>query len=415
MNRALRLFLLFLCLFCMTSCKSKKTEKTKESVKVDLYDKYDEKKNYSLNLYCDNNSMISHLNAAVERFNKTHPNVKVSVNYLKNTSFVESVINSNSSKEIIDIYVMSTENLEKAYMGGVVTEVTGEFFTKENFSSNALEACTYKNKLYAYPYAFDTCVMVCNKNISDKVPKTYSEMEDISSNIEIGEGVVLDQIFFWDLNDIYADYSFIGSDVSVCGKSGADRKSISFKNEKSKAGLETMKEVVRFFNIKRDTVKDKTSAEVFLDGKILYSLVRSSQLDEIESKKDENFKYSVELIPSVETGGSASSLADTYCVCVNPFSKSVGASCELAKFLSYEDASNIATETEYYSARLVEGAESNIANIYKSYENSTLKIRLMDVADFYLRLDIFFENILDGDDIDTKLDEIEAYLKRLFK
>lgn len=53
-----------------------------------------------------------------------------------------------------DLYIISNDCLEKAYLAGLASPVKDEagLVSEENFSRPALEAVTYKDRLVGYPF-----------------------------------------------------------------------------------------------------------------------------------------------------------------------------------------------------------------------------------------------------------------------
>ena len=70
------------------------------------------------------------------------------------------------SDQIPDIYLMSSDSLEKAYLAGLASKVpdTVGICNTDHFSQAALSAVTYDQKLIGYPVYFDTSALVYNED-----------------------------------------------------------------------------------------------------------------------------------------------------------------------------------------------------------------------------------------------------------
>ncbi|RGF31900.1 hypothetical protein DW081_09745 [Clostridium sp. AF46-9NS] len=70
------------------------------------------------------------------------------------------------SDQIPDIYLLSSDSLEKAYLAGLASKVpdTVGICNTDHFSQAALSAVTYDQKLIGYPVYFDTSALVYNED-----------------------------------------------------------------------------------------------------------------------------------------------------------------------------------------------------------------------------------------------------------
>ncbi len=69
------------------------------------------------------------------------------------------------STQIPDAFILSNDSLEKAYLSGLASRITDEagICNEEHFPGTALSAVTYKDKLVAYPYYYETSALLYNK------------------------------------------------------------------------------------------------------------------------------------------------------------------------------------------------------------------------------------------------------------
>ena len=77
------------------------------------------------------------------------------------------------SDQIPDIYLLSSDSLEKAYLAGLATKVpdTEGICDTDHFSRAALAAVTYDDKIIGYPVYFDTSALVYNEDYLRKLRK----------------------------------------------------------------------------------------------------------------------------------------------------------------------------------------------------------------------------------------------------
>ena len=97
------------------------------------------------------------------------------------------------SDQIPDIYLLSSDSLEKAYLAGLASKVpdTVGICNTDHFSQAALSAVTYDQKLIGYPVYFDTSALVYNEDYlrTWATQQAEKELAGSSENDEpIGEG-----------------------------------------------------------------------------------------------------------------------------------------------------------------------------------------------------------------------------------
>jgi len=64
-----------------------------------------------------------------------------------------------------DMFIVSNDALEKAYLAGLATEVTDPYnvLNANNYPTTSINAITYKDKRVGYPFYFETSIFVYNK------------------------------------------------------------------------------------------------------------------------------------------------------------------------------------------------------------------------------------------------------------
>ena len=97
------------------------------------------------------------------------------------------------SDQIPDIYLLSSDSLEKAYLAGLASKVpdTVGICNTDHFPQAALSAVTYDQKLIGYPVYFDTSALVYNEDYlrTWATQQAEKELAGSSENDEpIGEG-----------------------------------------------------------------------------------------------------------------------------------------------------------------------------------------------------------------------------------
>lgn len=94
--------------------------------------------------------------------------------------YIEAVNDANISKDVqsADIYIMSSEFLEEAYLAGLTVET--EPMTSSAYPQTALDATIYQGKNLGYPFYYETVFFLYNKNFIETPPKTFQDILDFS-------------------------------------------------------------------------------------------------------------------------------------------------------------------------------------------------------------------------------------------
>jgi maltose/maltodextrin transport system substrate-binding protein len=101
---------------------------------------------------------------------------------------------------------------------------------KDQFYESALNAFSYKGKLYGVPYAIEALAILYNKDLVDEVPETIEELETIGAEVADDEVVG----FIYPATDFYFSYPFIsgfGGYVFNLTDQGYDVADIGLANE----------------------------------------------------------------------------------------------------------------------------------------------------------------------------------------
>ena len=79
--------------------------------------------------------------------------------------YLENINSSSVETNQPDLYILSHDSLEKAYLAGLATEVVPTRHTtmEDTYPQAALSAVTFQEKLLGYPFYFETNTLLYNK------------------------------------------------------------------------------------------------------------------------------------------------------------------------------------------------------------------------------------------------------------
>ena len=356
-------------------------------------------------IYCwySDESLSGYINAAAVSFGEQNK-VRVIPVLTSDSEYLE-VINQETlhSDQIPDIYLLSSDSLEKAYLAGLASKVpdTEKICDTDHFSQAALAAVTYDDKIIGYPVYFDTSALVYNedylrtwatqqaeKELSDSsdndepvgegeeiieedslpedqtteqaavdeaavnalaeqyfakaLPSTVDDLLNIADTFDAPEGV--EGVMKWDVNNIFYNYWIVGNYMIVGGDPGDDRNDININNPETIQCLEVYKALNQFFFIESDTVTYDSVIQDFIDGKTMFTIGTTDVVKRLEDAKADGsltFNYGIARMPDVSAELQSRSLSVTGAAVINGYSEHKELADRFAAYLSEEYADGL--------------------------------------------------------------------------
>ncbi len=370
-------------------------------------------------------SMTDFLNSAAVSFGSER-NVRVIPVLVEDSEYLEAVNQASlHSSRVPDVYLLSHESLEKAYLASLASPIADEkrICTTANFPQTALSAVTYHEKLVAYPLSFETSALVYNKTylqqwadqqvqqelvVEHMVPETVDDILKIGDTFDVPDGV--EGIMKWDVSDIFYNYWIVGNYMIVGGDPGDDEGNINIDNEEANQCLEVYKALNQFFYIESDTVTFDSVVQDFIEGKIVFTIATTDVIGKLEAARAEgmfDFEYGIAGVPAVSSTLASRSLSVTTAVCVNGYSVHQELANEFAAYLVNDYSSHMYRRTGRMSAKLASDEEDEGVRIFKEeYAQSVPLTKMMATGNFWIELEVLFSKVWNGGDIPALVQEL---------
>lgn len=116
-------------------------------------------------VYYSNDNMTDYLSSAAVSFGEEN-DARVIPVLASESEYLEAINKASIDKEQVpDLYLLSNDSLEKAYLAGLASEAVDgdEILNGDNFSDAALNAVTYDGKHIGYPLYFETSALIYNE------------------------------------------------------------------------------------------------------------------------------------------------------------------------------------------------------------------------------------------------------------
>ncbi len=367
----------------------------------------------NLTLWYTDEKLNSYLVGAAADFQEQY-GVDVTLKLVTAVDYIEH-INTASISDLggPDLFITSSELLEKARLAGLTVE--NDSFTErellKDFPAKAIDAATCGGKLMAYPFYFETCCLLYNKNYVDSAPSSIDEILDYADNYEASEATEkVENIFKWNVADIFSNFFFISNYVNLGGETGDDPAQVELDAEEVKDCLAYYQSLNAFFAIDADEVTTDRVLQEFIDGKTVYTIAKTDAIARLDAADQGDF-YGIAQVPNLTAELPTKGLSVTNSVVVNAYSRERDTAKKFARFLTYDKAEELYALSNKMPVRLgVQYENPEISVLLDQYENSVEVPKLTDLSNYWIEMEIAFANIWKGNDVDT---EVEAVTQKI--
>ena len=423
-------------------------------------------------IYCwySDEALSGYINAAAVSFGEQNK-VRVIPVLTSDSEYLEAINQETlHSDQIPDIYLLSSDSLEKAYLAGLATKVpdTEGICDTDHFSRAALAAVAYDDKIIGYPVYFDTSALVYNEDFlrtwatqqaekelagsSDNdepvgegeeiieedslpadqtteqtadeaavnalaeqyfakaLPSTVDDLLNIADTFDAPEGV--EGVMKWDVNNIFYNYWIVGNYMIVGGDPGDDRNDININNPETIQCLEVYKALNQFFFIESDTVTYDSVIQDFIDGKTMFTIGTTDVVKRLEDAKADGsltFNYGIARMPDVSAELQSRSLSVTGAAVINGYSEHKELADRFAAYLSEEYADGLYERSGKMPASIhaAENADNGALTIFADeYADSVSLPKMLETGNFWMQLEVLFSKVWNGEDVTTLVQQL---------
>lgn len=415
----------------------------------------------TLYLWYTDEALTDYLNSVAVSYSEYQDDVRVVPVYTSGLEYLETINQASlQTEEVPDLYIVSNDSLEKAYLAGLASEVKvpqGVLPIEELLPKTAVQAVTYHEKQIGYPFYFETSCFLYNKtyledwaraqleaqrdqemaeasqeqadngdveeeasgevaeDISDEavaakmeeaLPHTIDDILAFADVYDAPEQV--EAVFKWDVSDIFYNYFFVGNYIDVGGMSGDRSDSIHIYNEEAIRCLRVYQDLNQFFSIDTKEISYDGVLQDFMDGKIVYTVATSDALSRIEKAAQDGeftYEYGMSMLPDVSEQLQSSSLSVTQCVVINGYSTQKQMANDFAVYLTEYATDDLYTRTGklpvYAGGTTYDNP--NAAAFLEEYRNSVPMPKMIETSNFWVELEIAFAKIWTGEDANDSL------------
>lgn len=427
-----------------------------------------ERRKKTLRLWYTDESLTDYLNAAAVEYSE-QSDVRVETVLIEDSEYLEAVNEASmgrSEREMPDLYLITNDCLEKAYLAGLAEEIPEQVLIRNAAFENpgAKAAVTYDGKAVAYPFYYEACALLYNKtyvedhakllleteadqaageaaqaeadagNVEEEaagggeeqtfsseeiaaraeesLPDTIAELEEFADNYNAPEQV--EAVFKWDVSDILYNYSFAGDHLIVGGENGDDPAQIGIYNLETLQCLTTFQELNQFFSIETKDVSYDSVMQDFLEGKIVFTVAGTEAVNRMAAAKADGsfaYEYGFYSMPDLTEELKSRSLSITTCIAINGYSELKEQGSDFAEFLMGDKTSGSKLQESTGKMPVCVPAQHDESGTFAAAYRESMPIpKMMTTGNFWVQMEIAFTRIWEGGDVNALLKDLSEQI-----
>lgn len=397
----------------------------------------------TLYVWYTDEALTSYISSAAVTYNENH-DVRIVPVLEPGIEYLEQINQASLSEENIpDLYILSHDSLEKAYLAGLACEIVPKegISLDETYMQTGLFAAAYKDKIIGYPFYFETGSLLYNRTYLEEwaksqlqdeagtdeeiigeqqiqeraeeiLPETLEEIKAFADSYDAPEQV--EAIFKWDVTDIFYNYFFIGNAIQMGGEAGWDVSQIDIYNENAIDSMRAYEELKQFFSIDTNAVDYDTVIDEFTAGKLVFTVATTDVVARLEQAKEDGlfeYDYEIGLTPDIDENRKTRSLSMTQCAVINGYSRHQEEANDFAYFLTSEYNDILYARTGKVSAaRNVDYGYEALNKFAREYEKSISMPKMIETSNFWVQLEVTFSQVWNGADANKMLKELSEQI-----
>ena len=423
----------------------------------------------TIRLWYTDDALTPYLQSRAVAYSEESGNVRVEPVLVSGLEYLEAVGRASIDDDNLpDLFVITNDSLEKAYLAGLAMEIRDEtdFVSSGTFPAAAINSVTYKGKKIGYPFYFETSSLIYNKTYLENmaVESMQSEIdlqegeaaqaeidrkldegetgslenagaEDVNANITQGmidDAVAsslplnisdilqfaesynapeqVEAVFEWDVTDIFYNYFFVGNYMDVGGPAGDDLSKINIYNKDTISCMKIYQQLNQFFAIDPESIDYDTIVQDFIDGKIVFTVATTDIIEKIQNARDNGeceFEFAVADMPGLTSEFGSRTMSVTNCIVVNGFSEHTDKANDVARFFCKDNSGDIYKLSHKLGAHYgVSYDDPNLVTFVSVYADSVPMPKTIETSNLWMELEIAFTKIWNGEDCNKTLKQV---------
>ena len=371
-----------------------------------------------LKLWYTDEAYTDFLNSAAVNYSELQDQVRVEPELVSASEYLEQISRVSVQDKGPDLFILSNESLEKAYLAGLAAVIDEEnsALNSEHYHQSSRNAVTYHGKLIGYPLSFETAALVYNQTYLEQLgessaPTNIDEILEFADGHDAPENV--EAFMRWDVSHIFYNYEFATDALKLGGDAGDDTAQVDLYNLETIQGMQIFQNLGQFFSIDQSEVSYDSAMRDFIDGKLIFTIATTDVVNTLEKAREEGrfpYAYGISEVPDPSAELTGSALSVTNAVVVNGYSTKQKEAEAFASYLTGDAASSLYEMTGKMPANrladLPADRKDKLESFYSCYEESIPMPKMMETSNFWVYFEIALINISDGADVNTQMREL---------
>ena len=234
-----------------------------------------------------------------------------------------------------DVVVFPHDQIGRAATAGLV--LPNDVFeeeTKTGNQENAVNAVTFEDVIYGYPYTVETYAPIYNKALIPEAPKTFEEIIEFAKTFNDPKNNKY--AIMWELQQFYYNFAFLGTTGGyMFGDNNTNKDDIGLNNEGAVKGGQFLQRLQKeVLPVKTGDVNYDIKKGLFTAGTLAMDINGPWALTDY---RNAGIDFGVAPMPTID-GNTFNSLSGVKAYYVNAFSQYPNAAKLFARFLSSKEA-----------------------------------------------------------------------------
>ena len=244
-----------------------------------------------------------------------------------------------------------------------------------------------------------------HERVPGLVPATFEALLEFADSYDAPQNV--EAVFKWDVEDIFYNYFFAGNYMDIGGMCGDSKDSVDIYNEEAIRALMVYQDLSDYFAIDASDVEYDSVIQEFMEGKIVMTTATTDIIKKLDTAKENGefeYDYGIAPIPRLNAEMDTKSLSVTNTIYVNGYTQMKQEANDFAKYLVIDHAKDLYTTTGKVPAnKNIRYDNPNLDMFMDEYQDSAPMPKLMAISNFWVKMEIMFERIWNGEEVSKEL------------
>ena len=190
----------------------------------------------------------------------------------------------------------------------------------------------------------------------------------------------------------------------MCGDS---KDSVDMYNEEAIRALMVYQDLSEYFAIDASDVEYESVIQEFMEGKVVMTTATTDIIRKLDAAKENGefeYDYGIAPIPRLNDDMDTKSLSVTNTIYVNGYTQMKKDANDFARYLAIEHAKDLYTATGKVPAnKNINYDTPNLDMFMDEYQDSAPMPKLMAISNFWVKMEIMFERIWNGEEVSREL------------